>query len=366
MEYRRLPHTGEDISIIGLGTGNIHNNSDRDIEAIIRHAIDSGINYFDLCASGKNVYAPFGRAIHSQRDKVMFQLHFGAVYNSDGEYGWSRDLDEIKRTFEWELRTLDTDYADFGFLHCVDEKSDLDEIVSSGIMDYALRLKEEGRIRHLGFSSHTPSISSRILDIFPADMMMFSINPAYDLEEGDELAVGSSRERLDLFYKADRMGVGISVMKAFFGGKLLDRNLSPFKVAMTESQCISYALSRPGVMTVLPGVKSMEELDRVLGYLNADESDRDYSVISSFASSSLMGSCVYCNHCHPCPVGINIALANKYYDLALNGDNLAKGHYDKLSHKAGECIGCAHCDRRCPFKVRQSLRMKEIASYFGE
>lgn len=80
-----------------------------------------GINFFDLCVGGESVYKPFGRAIAGQREKVFFQLHFGAVYNDKGEYGWSRDLNEIQETFAWELKTLGTDYADFGFLHCVDE-----------------------------------------------------------------------------------------------------------------------------------------------------------------------------------------------------------------------------------------------------
>ena len=57
---------------------------------------------------------------------MHFQLHFGAVYKENGEYGWSRNLDEIKRTFDWEMKVLGTDYADFGFLHCVDEESDPD------------------------------------------------------------------------------------------------------------------------------------------------------------------------------------------------------------------------------------------------
>ena len=66
------------------------------------------------------------------------------------------------------------------------------------------------------------------------------------------------------------------------------------------------------------------------------------------------------------PEGISIALINKYYDLAKAGDALARGHYEKLERKAGDCVACGHCDRRCPFHVRQSERMKEISDYFGK
>ena len=64
--------------------GGIQSASDHEIEAVIRKAIDNGINFFDLCAGGKNVYAPFGRAIKGRREKVYLQMHFGAVYNEKG------------------------------------------------------------------------------------------------------------------------------------------------------------------------------------------------------------------------------------------------------------------------------------------
>ena len=117
MEYRKLLHGDEKIGVVGLGLGGIQSASDEEIEAVVRKAIKSGINFFDLGAGGANVYAPFGKAIAGQREKVYFQLHFGAVYKESGEYGWSRDLERIKKTFAWELETLKIDYIDFGFLH---------------------------------------------------------------------------------------------------------------------------------------------------------------------------------------------------------------------------------------------------------
>ena len=74
---------------------------------------------------------------------------------------------------------------------------------------------------------------------------------------------------------------------------------------------------------------------------------------------------LYCNHCKPCPVGLDIGLINKYYDLSRAGDNLAKDHYKNLEKTAADCIGCGHCNSRCPFKVNQVSRMQEIKKYFG-
>ncbi len=366
MEYRKLPHGGENISVLGLGMGGIQGASDQEIEAVIRRAIDSGINFFDLCGGARNVYAPFGRAIAGQREKIYFQMHFGAVYNDKGEYGWSRNLDRIKQTIAWELKTLGTDYIDFGYLHCVDEQEDFDRLVSSGVLAYLQELHEKGIVHHIGFSSHTPEVAQHIMDAVPVDMMMFSINPAYDYECGDEYGKGSVSERAKLFRRCEAEGVGISVMKPFHGGKLLDAEHSPFKRALTLAQCLQYSLDRPGVMVNVPGVRGLSDLEALLAAAEAGAEEKDYSVIGTLTPDKVTGNCVYCRHCQPCPAGIDIGLVNKYYDLALAGDRMAADHYKKLAVKASACVQCGHCDSRCPFQVKQSGRMQEIKNYFGE
>ena len=366
MEYRKLPNGTERISTLGLGMGGIQNSSPNEIEAVVKEAINNGINFFDLCAGGKSVYAPFGKAIAGQRGNVYFQLHFGAVYKSNGEYGWSRNLDAVKSTFEWEMQTLNTHYVDFGFLHCIDEESDLEDIVNNGIYDYVKSLKEQGVVRHIGFSSHTPSVANKLLDLGGMDIMMFSINPAYDLDCGDEYGIGTTNERAALFRRCQKEGVGISVMKPFHGGQLLSDKTSPFKQALTRNQCIQYCLDRPAVLAVVPGVRSLSDLRELLQYPTSSIQERDYSVIGGFTPESAVGNCVYCNHCQPCPAGLDVSLINKYYDLTKAGDALAKDHYSNLELKASDCIACGHCNSRCPFGTDQVSRMKEIAEYFGK
>ncbi len=366
MEYRKLPRGDERIGVLGLGMGGIRNASPEEIQTVIEKAIDNGINYFDLCAGGGNVYEPFGRAIAGKREKIYFQLHFGAVYEKNGEYGWSRDLNAIKRTFDWELKALGTDYVDFGFLHCVDEESDFEDVKRNGIFDFVKDLKARGIVRHIGFSSHTPSVANELIDTGLVDMMLFSINPAYDLECGDEYGIGTANERAELFRRCEKEGVGISVMKPFHGGQLLQDSTSPFRKAITKNQCIQYALDRPAVLVVVPGVRSLRDLDELLEYPKSSKTERDYSVIGEFTPESAVGNCVYCNHCQPCPAGIDIGIVNKYYDLSLAGDKMAHDHYDKLRVKADACLKCGHCDRRCPFKVGQQNKMQKIADYFGK
>ena len=112
--------------------------------------------------------------------------------------------------------------------------------------------------------------------------------------------------------------------------------------------------------------QSVREVEALLAYHDQPEEALDYSVIGGFAPVEAGGKCVYCNHCQPCPMGLDIALINKYYDLARAGDGMAAEHYAKLDKVAGDCVGCGHCDQRCPFHVAQSERMREIAGYFGK
>lgn len=364
MELRKFPKGDQLINPIGLGLGAFTDQSEDEIESIVRKAIDNGINFFDMCGGTNSVYRPFGKAIKGKRDKVYLELHFGAVYNDLGEYGWSRDLEVIKNTFEWEMKMLDTDYVDFGFLHCIDDENDYNEVINNGILDYVISLKEQNIINHLGFSSHTPSICNKLLDLGIFDIFLFSLNPAYDYELGDDYGKGSIKERLNLLKRSVNEDVAISVMKPYFGGQLLSKEHSPFGEELSVVKCLQYAIDRPGVIAVCPGVSSMDELDEVLKYFSSTVEDKDYSVISSFKKTKLLNTCVYCRHCHPCPVGIDIALINKYYDLSLAGDKIAMNHYSKLQINASQCIECGHCDNRCPFEIKQSKRMKEINEYF--
>ena len=363
MEYRKLPHGEEQISILGLGSSSIGMAGEREIQATVELALERGVNFFDLASADAAPFPVYGKAMAGVRDKVYFQIHFGTDYQS-GSYGWTTDLDAIKRSIDWQLTALKTDYIDFGFLHCLDEESDLEQVADGGVLDYIQQLQREGTVRHIGLSSHTPRVANRVLDLGILDLLMFSINPGYDYHHGD-YAIGGAEERAALYRRCQAEGVGISVMKAFSGGQLLDARTSPFGRALTDYQCIQYALDKPGVLTVLPGVRNRKDLDRLLGFLDASPEERDYSVLGAFTPVDASGVCVYCNHCQPCPAGLDVGLINKYYDLARAGDQLARDHYAHLYKHAGDCIQCGHCDRRCPFHVTQTGRMQEIQSYFG-
>ena len=364
MKYRTNKRTHDRISEIGMGTAYIVEAPAKEAVRTVRHAYECGINYFDLAAADGTAFAAFGEALADVRDEVMYQIHFGADY-SNVTYGWTLELEKVKRSVDKQLTDLKTDYINYGFIHCQDESADWSKYWKNGVLDYLLQMKEQGVVRHIGASSHTPSVIHEILDAGIIDMLMFSVNPAYDYNHG-EYAFGGVDERAKVYRRCEKEGIGISVMKPFSGGQLLSAKTSPFGAALTQYQCIRYALDKPGVLTVLPGAQSVEEIDFLMKYYDQPEEALDYSIIGSFAPPEAHGKCVYCNHCAPCPAGLDVGTINKFYDLAKAGDDMAREHYLALEKHASDCISCGHCDSRCPFSVDQSGRMKEIRDFMGQ
>ncbi len=365
MEYRVCRRTGDRIGVIGIGTSSLPYTPEAEAIATLERAYELGVNYFDLASAESSCFPLFGKALAGVRDRVRYQVHFGAVYAEGKTYGWTTSLDKIRRSVDWQLRMLRTDRIDYGFAHCLDEAKDWRRYQDNGVWRWLLSLKEQGVVRHIGLSTHTPSTANAVLDTGLVDMLMFSINPAYDICRG-ELARGGVDERQALYRRCEAEGVGIVVMKPFSGGQLLDAATSPYGVALTETQCLQYALDSPGVLCAVPGVRDRKDLDAVLAWCDAPAEARDYSVISGLTPAEARGRCVYCGHCKPCPAGIDVGLVNKYYDLARAGDALAADHCAHLETGPAACTGCGHCDRRCPFGVEQSARMREIAAWLEE
>ena len=363
MEYRIHPKTGDKISVVGIGTGPIFDTTEQEAAAALTYAYEHGVNYLDFATAGAGTFPYVGAALGSVRRELVYQIHFGAN-DERGEDGWTTDLDTVKRQVDWQLKELKTDYIDFGMIHCLDEERDWKAYQKNGVLDYLLEMKKSGVVRHIGLSSHTPELIQKILDTGLVEQLMFSINPAYDYQHG-EFAIGSASERMKLYQRCEAEGIGISVMKPYSAGQLLSAQTSPFGRALTKVQCLQYALDKPGVLTVLPGIRNLEDMKEALAWLDASPEERDYSVLGTFTPRDVTGTCVYCNHCAPCPAELNIGLINKYYDLAKIGDAMAADHYAKLEKHASDCISCGHCDRRCPFHVAQSDRMRRIAEYFG-
>ncbi len=382
MEYRPLGTTGLEASVIGFGAEWIEKMDAVEVRALADRCAAAGVNIVDCWMSDPAVRSALGAALEPTRERWIIQGHIGSTWQ-DGQYVRTRDLAHVRPAFEDLLTRLRTDHVELGMIHFVDDPAELRALMAGehGFMDYVRQLKAEGKIGHVGLSTHNPEVAQLAAECGEVEVILFSVNPAFDLMPpsddlntlfGDYEGVagdGIDPVRARLYATCEQRGVALTVMKGYAGGRLLSADTSPFGVALTPAQCLHYALTRPAVASVLAGFEGVAQLEEALAYLDATSEERDYaSVLASAPRHAWYGQCTYCGHCAPCSAGINIALANKYADLAALHDEVpasVQAHYEAMAATAGDCTGCEACEPRCPFGVAIAARMTQTAALFG-
>ena len=380
MQYRQLGKTGLSVSAIGLGGEWLERHNAEEVKAVVDACRAWGVNTIDCFMSEPNVRSNLGNAILGEREKWIIEGHIGSAWKN-GQYVRTRKVEEAKVAFADLLDRFHTDYIDLGMIHFVDREDDWQDVLEGGLMDYMIELKKSGAVRHIGLSTHSPKIARKAVEHGVVEVLLFSINPGYDLLPSEEniglhdphapVLRGMDAERADLYRLCEERGVGINVMKCFGGGRLLDAARSPFGVALTPVQCIHYCLTRPAVGSVMIGFDNPAQVPDSMAYLTATEEERDYAAtLAASPRGTYYGHCTYCGHCQPCPAGVDIAMTNKLYDLATAAPDgvpaTVREHYAALEVKASACLHCGKCETRCPFHVRVSERMNQIAALFGE
>ena len=380
MEYRRLGRTGLMVSEIGFGGEWLERHEENESVELLKYAHEQGINIVDCWMPDPKSRDIIGKAMEGCRDSWYVQGHLGSTWQN-GQYVRDRDLSKARPAFEDLLRRLRTDYVDLGMIHYIDSMDDWNRTMTGDFIKYVHELHEKGTIRHIGLSTHNPKMGKMAVETGFIEMILFSINPAFDMrpatEDLDSMFEGYDRddlsgidpERAEFYQMCEANDVGLTVMKGFFGGRLLNKEQSPFGTAFTAKQLIHYSLTRPGVSSILCGYDTKQQVDEAVSYETASADEKEYpSVIASAPLHSYSGQCTYCGHCRPCPADIDIAMVNKFYDLACAQNTVpesVKEHYKALSHTASECVGCKGCESRCPFGVKVADRMKKTAELFG-
>lgn len=381
MKYNQIGKTSYNVSEIGFGAEWMAEKTDEEVEKLVRYCENEGINLLDCWMSDPKVRSSLGKAIHKNREHWIIQGHIGSTWQN-GQYVRTRDMDKVVPAFEDLLTRLQTDYIEFGMIHYVDEVEEYNQIMNNEFMEYVRNLKQEKIIHHIGISTHNPEVGLLSADNPEIELIMISLNPAFDMmppvvlddyfeknKYAEDLG-GIQPIRSQLYQKCLDTDTSITVMKGFAGGRLLNKNDSPFGVALTPIHCIHYALTRPSTKSILVGVNNIEELNGVLKYETADEKEKDFSkILTTAPKHSYLGKCTYCGHCAPCPFEINIAMVNKLYDLAVIHDEVPQSiqeHYNNLESHASDCFACKKCESRCPFGVEIIEIMKKADALFGK
>lgn len=378
MKYRPLGNTGLMVSEISIGCGGFEKLDSAASLELMTMALDSGMNYIDIYDCTPVTRSNVGYALQGRRDEMIIQGHIGTIYK-DGQHCRTRDVEECKASFQDLLDRLHTDHIEVGMIHIIDSREEWEEIQNSPFLDYVFQLKKEGKIKHIGLSSHNAEVALMAAKSGWVEVIMFSLNPAFDRLRGgaipwekgamDNLQAGIDPVRVEFYDYCATHNIAVTVMKTFGGGgKLLDAKTSPLGGAYTPEQCIAYCLAKPCISTCILGIDNLDELKADLHWMHATDAEKDYTAVAKREQTKIGGDCTYCNHCSPCAVGIPIAKVNELLDKA-ETDGMTpelQAKYEALPHHAGECTHCGACMSRCPFGVDIPAKMDNAKAVFGK
>ncbi len=370
MEYRRLGRTGLDVSAVSVGTEHLVRQPPETIAAVIQESIAHGVNYFDVIFSFPEYLDNLGRALEGRRDQVLLTGHLGSTVK-DGQYCRNRSAKASDPFFRDILVRLNAGHVDILFLHNFNSVREWETVSRPrGQLEMVLRHKAEGRARFIGISGHNVEAIEQACSSGFIDVVMFPVNLLGH--------AGPARSRLlDLCVSK---GLGLVAMKPYGGGRLLtargtqrvasyqaggESYKARFPASIAPAQCLSYTLAQAGVSTALVGVKSTDEVMAAVSVLDATDGERDFSGLLTAFGRYVEGECVYCNHCLPCPVAIDIAEVNRLLDAAHTAPSAElRASYAALAAAASACSECGACVQRCPFGVAVIERVRAAAALY--
>ncbi len=166
MEMRVLGKTGEKLSVLGFGGIVVMDTTPAEAAQYVREAVDRGINYFDVAPAYGNAEERLGPALQPWRDQVFLACKTG-----------KRTAAEARAELESSLTKMKTDRFDLYQFHAIASIDEARQILSpGGALDAVLRARDEGLVRHIGFSAHSEDAALHLLEAFDFDSVLFPIN----------------------------------------------------------------------------------------------------------------------------------------------------------------------------------------------
>ena len=185
MNYRRLGKTNLMVSEVGFGGEWLERHDEAHSVNLIRHAHAQGINIIDCWMPDPKSRTIIGKAIADCRDEWFVQGHLGSTWQG-GQYVRSRDMAFVKPAFEDLLARIGGGYIDLGMIHYIDSEADWEGSMQGPFIEYVRELHDKGIIRHIGLSTHNPRMAKRAVETGFVEMILFSINPAFDMHPASE------------------------------------------------------------------------------------------------------------------------------------------------------------------------------------
>ncbi len=323
MKEKVLGRTGLKVKTLGFGGIPIQRVSEEEAIEVVRRCYELGINYYDTARGYTNSEERIGKALEDVREEVYLATKSHQL-TKEG----------ILEELETSLKNLQTDYIDVYQLHNVTNDELWEQVTApGGALEAMYEAREEGKINHISITSHSPDLLVRIVkeDIFETIMIPYNY-----------LATKPAEELLPLCKK---MNVGTVIMKPFGGGAFSNANTA-----------LKYILSNPDLDIVIPGMKSVAEVEENSRVWQGDLAltEEEHRLIENDREELGDRFCRACNYCQPCPQEIPISFVLRAEMQMLRRMGWSERRVKAVKEakpKVDSCILCGACEERCPYHL---------------
>jgi len=394
MTYRVQHGSGEQISLLGFGMMRLPNNQD-EVNQLVDYAIEHGVNYFDtapMYMGGQSEVLTGNALARHPREKFFVATKM----SNQNRRTWS--FEESKRMYERSLERLKVDYIDYYLLHSIGGGMDSlkGRFLDNGVLDFLLKEREAGRIKHLGFSYHGDVRDFDWLldrqEEYHWDFVQIQMN---FLDWRHASMRGGRRTDADaeyLYGKCEKMGVQCVVMEPLRGGafgrmaqELTDKLKAVHPDDSTARWAFRWVGSYNNILTILSGMNRMDHLEDNINTFSpldpcTEQENRLLAEIADEMSGIPTIPCTTCEYCMPCPYGVNIPANFAAYNEAVNSHLLPLPHKDASDYAerqqafidsykkalpdekswAVRCQDCEVCLSKCPQQIRIPNQMARI------
>lgn len=332
METVRLGKTGLLVSRTGIGGIPILRSPEGEAIRVIKRALDLGVTFIDTSIAYGESEARIGKAIAGRCDEVVLATKSPR---------WDRAT--ATEHIESRLKRLNTDYIDLWQFHNIATFEEYEQVLGAGgAMEAAQEALQAGKIRHIGFSSHSLDVALKGVPSGYFETVQFPFNFVNN-EPANEL-VRLAREH----------DVGFIAMKPFAGGQLKDANLA-----------IKYLLQFDNVIPI-PGIQKIEDIEEIVEIVNGSrelmpEEQEQMEVIRRNLGRRF---CQWCEYCMPCPEGVNIPWLMNIRTIGSYGEGFFLGVAMAVD-SAKNCNQCGQCEDKCPFHLPIRKMIADNIEFFN-
>lgn len=336
MRQMELGRTGLTVSEIAFGGIPIQRLAESDAVSVVHRCLDLGVTFLDTAHGYSTSEERIGKAIAGRREGLVIATKSP-----------SREAGTFREQMELSFQRLGVEHIDIFQFHNIATQEALDQVLSPG-GPYAIaqEARAQGRIGHIGVTSHSLDMAIQMAGMGLFETLMFPFN--YVTQEPAQTLIPLCRDK----------GVGFIAMKPMGGGMLEDAALS-FK----------YLRQHAGVIPVV-GIETAAEIEEIVGVLSGpvEFTDAERSRMAGIMEALGDRFCRRCDYCQPCPQGIQIStvLNAKSFARRMPIDRVYGDWGRSLIAMAETCIVCGDCASRCPYGLPVPEMVAENALWYSE